>query len=297
MRRLWRLLALLVLLSPTACGQVPQPFRPDPGSKSHNEFLFIKPSVGVTVLQIEGPVDWVGKALAEAMAERLRQRGIAASTGASNRGSYFLAGSGYRSDLPGEEGVLILDWTLVDEQGSITGERQERLRPPSGFWEEPTQEMFEVVADRTAPTVAGWISPQLADRNAVYPTVVIGGVTGAPLDGNQSLRRAIIQALAVRKVPLAESSDVMAVAIGASVRLTPATGTTDQIEIVWRVKEPDGTLIGEVKQANALDKATVSETWRVVAPLIADAAADGILGLVRQSKERRITRLDRPMEQ
>ncbi len=297
MSRLWRLSALLMLLVVAACGQVPQPFRPDPGSKTHNEFLFIKPSVGVTVLQIEGPVDWVGKALADAMAERLRKQGIAASTGASNRGSYFLAGSGYRSDKPGDEGMLILDWTLVDEEGNVAGEQQERLRPPPGFWDEPTADMFAIVAERTAPTVAGWISPRLAERNAAYPTVVIGGITGAPLDGNQSLRRAITQALAIRKVPLAESADIQAVAVAASVRLTPSTGTRDRIEIVWRVKEPNGTLIGEVKQANALDRASVSETWRVIAPIIADAAAEGILGLVRQSKERRMTRLELPTKQ
>lgn len=278
--------ALCVVLA--ACGQVPQPFRPPDGSKRHNAFLIVPEAVGVTVRRIEGPVPWVGEALAEHMADALRKNAVPASARAANRASYVLESDGFQQlhgDRPPE---LVMSWRLSGPDGRRLGEHVSKVTPPDGFWDAPEPRMFDAIAAEAAPTVASWVLPRIeAEPSAALPAVALGPIEGAPGDGATALSRALTAILKRDSVEVLESPDETAVVVSADVEVRPVGGDLDRVSIVWRVADAAGRQIGTIGQENTVETGRLETRWGAVAFAAADGAASGVKDLLRQLRDLR----------
>jgi hypothetical protein len=273
----------------TACGSVPQPFRPPEFSKRHNEFLLAPNSVGVVVRRIEGPVGWVGEAFAAAMAAALRDRGIVAGSKWSNQQSLQLTANGYQKTHGDRAPELVVTWSLIDRSGEIKEMREIRTVPPAAFWETPTPTMFQGVADQNAEMVASWIDPVRDQRQPeTLPTVAIAAIVDAPGDGPVSLGRAIGLALRAEQIKVVDDGEGDLV-VHPQLTVTPAQANNETVRITWTLSLPDGTEVGQVAQENMIVAGTLKGRWGAIAVAIADGAADGIAELVRVYRHARAT--------
>jgi hypothetical protein len=288
MRADLRLISSLVLGALIAgCGQIPQPFQPPEWEKEHNEFLLAPLATGVTVRRIEGPVGWVGDAMTQAMAEALREKGIAAGSKWSNRLALTLAGSGYQKLHEAKAPELVMSWTLFEPGGRVRDRRDVSITPPDAFWEAPTADMFREVAERNAEIVVAWIDPTREDRTPVtaeLPSIVIMPIEGAPGDGATSLARAVILALRAERIAVTENGTGDLV-VTSKVEVTPAPDKTEDVRVTWIVSRPEGALIGRVAQENQIPAGQLDDRWGAVAVAIADGAAAGIAGLARAYRD------------
>ena len=280
-------LALGATMLVSACGSIPQPFRPSESAKKHNEFLLAPLSAGVVVRRVEGPVGWVGDALTQAMAEALRERGIVAGSKWSNKLSLRLSGSGYQKLHLDKAPELVMIWALTDPAGIIKEQRETRITPPGGFWEQPTAAMFRDVAERNAEMVISWIDPTRPERTPIQremPRLSIAPLEGAPGDGDTSLARAVALSLEAERVPIVATGEAELV-VTSRIDVAPAPDNTEDVSITWILSKTDGTEIGRVAQRNQIPKGELDGRWGAIAVAIADGAADGIAGLARAYRD------------
>ena len=265
------------------CGPVPQPFRVDTVSKQHAPALFPAEAMGIAVSRIGGPVPWVGDALAEAMAESLRDREVAASAKARNRLSLALSSEGHYETRQNGVGQLVIDWRLTARDGTLLGQRTDKLTPPEAFWHAPEQQMFKQIAESGAPAVVAWLRPYLIGSTITGPlTVAIAPVHGAPGNGNTALQAALHFSLRQRRVALTESLDTAEVTVFADAKVTPVDKTRDRVQLSWQLLARDGQLIGSIDQDNFVRSGRLNQRWGGIAVVAADAAADGVAILLRQ---------------
>jgi hypothetical protein len=282
-------LALVAVQSLSACGSIPQPFRPLEASKKHNEFLLAPNSAGVVIKGIKGPVGWVGAALTEAMATALRDQGIVAGSRWSNRLSLQLSGNGYQKlhkDRPSE---LVMIWSLADQTGRLEKRREILTTPPDEFWERPTAAMFRDVADHNAAIVVSWIDPTRQKRAPVdveMPGLSIAPIGKVPGDGATSLARAVELALKAERIPVVDDGQGE-LFVTSRIAVTPAPDNSEDVSITWILSKPDGTEIGRVAQENTIPAGQLNGRWGAIAVAIADGAADGIAGLARAYRDAR----------
>jgi len=265
------------------CGPIPQPFRPPEWAKKHNEFLLAPLSAGVVVRGIEGPVGWVGDALTKAMAEALRERGIAAGSTWSNRLSLGLSGSGYQRLHRDQSPELVMTWTLTEPGGAIRERREIQVTPPDAFWEAPTAAMFRDVAERNAEQIMSWIDPTRGERVpaiADTPTLAILPIESAPGDGATSLARAVDLALRAERIQIVDSREARLI-VTPRIEVAPAPNQSEDVRLVWIVSTTEGLEIGRVDQENRIPAGQLDGRWGAVAVAIADGAAQGIADLAR----------------
>ncbi|MBL6598155.1 MAG: hypothetical protein ISP41_04630 [Alphaproteobacteria bacterium] len=281
------ILALAMVSAAVGCGPIPQPFRPPEWAKKHNEFLLAPLSAGVVVRGIEGPVGWVGDALTKAMAEALRERGIAAGSTWSNRLSLGLSGSGYQALHPDKRPELIMTWTLTEPGGAIRERREIRVTPPDAFWETPTAAMFRDVAERNAERIVSWIDPTRQERApdiAGLPSLAILPIESAPGDGATSLARAVDLALKAERMRIVDS-DAADLIVTPRIEVTPAPDRSEDVRLIWIVSTSDSVEIGRIDQENRIPQGQLDGRWGAVAVAIADGAAQGIADLARAYRD------------
>ena len=280
----------------SACGSVPQPFRPLESAKQHSDYLLAPDSLGVVVRRIEGPVGWVGDAFATAMAKSLRHRGIVAGSRWSNQRSLLLSASGYQQLHADQPPELVVTWTLADRDGVVKGVRETRAVPPDVFWEAPTAGMFHDIADQNADMVVAWINPTRANRAPKpLPSVALAPVEGAPGDGAISLGRAVELALRAERVPLV-ASGTGALVVLPRVFVAPAGTGNQTVRLTWVLQTADGTEIGKVAQENIIEAGQLDGPWGAIALAIADGAALGIADLVRAYRDAVLAGLINPTQ-
>ncbi|MCA1940670.1 MAG: hypothetical protein LDL26_06695, partial [Caenispirillum bisanense] len=104
---------------------------------------------------------------------------------------------------------------------------------------------------------------------------------------NDVLAAALRSVLREVGVPLTADAAAAQATVAAVVTLKPVAGDQQEhIRVVWSVHAPDGTEVGVVKQENMLPKGYAEEQWPDLSYLIAGAAVDGIVPLLRQVQER-----------
>lgn len=287
-----RLAALaLLVLTVGGCGDIPRPFGREAYTKHHNEFLFVREAAGIHVEPVDGPVDWVGKAMASAMAEALVDHSVVASDRARNRNSYVLKSSGYqqlREDGPPE---LVMKWVLNDPAGETIGEKSFTSVPPPAFWETPAPAHFRDIADQTAPEVAAWLIPALGPQIASdLPPLHLDLIEGPGGRGNAILRQTMLRQLQTRGIEIVESSAIPegALSLKGRIDIKPVDGETDLVAISWRLADLGEREIGVIDQSNTVPAGTMNESWLSAAPLIADGALEGLMPLLEAYERQRI---------
>ncbi|MFN4087520.1 MAG: hypothetical protein ACK4QW_00545 [Alphaproteobacteria bacterium] len=107
-------------------------------------------------------------------------------------------------------------------------------------------------------------------------------VEGAPGDGRTVLAEALGQALRSRGLPVSDALDADGLIVFGDVLVEPLGDRREKVTITWQLRWADGRELGVVSQANTVPQGATGASWRPVAPVIADNAADGIARLVRE---------------
>ena len=275
--------AALLLLAAGACSDLPQPFRNRPGAQAQR--LATPLALRLAVPPPQGALlpDAAARGLADRLAAALQAQEVPAVA----------------TDTP-----LPLDWRVeiaAERQGEAVLPRFRLLdadrRPqaaadgapvPLRDWAEPTPETLSAVASAAAPALTRLLLQVEAARKATDPAslaagpprIRIGGVRGAPGDGNTVLAARMRDFLGTQGFVVQESAEGAAYALEGDVAVTPPARGVQRVEIQWIVSRRDGEELGRVAQLNEVPNGRLNRFWGDIAYAAAEEAADGVRTVV-----------------
>jgi hypothetical protein len=277
-------LLLLACALLAACGDLPQPFRGNPGGQAAT--LAAPPAYRLAIPRPAAAL--LPDAAAERFAEALSTALLAAEVPAA-------------ADTP-----LPLDWRLTVEAsldgGSVTprfaltdpdGAAQgmaEGRRVPARDWSEATPETLSRAARDAAPRIADLLLRAEAARKGMDPAalaatgpprIYVPMVRGAPGDGNAALTARLRDALTQQGMVVQEVAQGARFAVTGQVAVVAQPQTrTQRVELLWTVSRNDGEDLGRVLQLNEVPAGVLERFWGDVAFAAATEAAGGVRTVV-----------------
>ncbi|MGB0671898.1 MAG: SPOR domain-containing protein [Rhodospirillales bacterium] len=270
----------------TACGSIPQPFR---SAEKNNGLLNLKASQALIVLPVQGVSPAFGVAIQKAMTLALSDSDLPASMANRPNGvNYALTGLVQENSRGGDQVRLDVVWSLSAPEGGPAGLYQQRALVPLNAWlsEDPAA-VVQLVAEG-----AGAINNLMQDNPEIVraqpkddtatqgPRIALGGVTGAPGDGNDALAAAMARALRGVGVTVTPNSTEADFLLTGVVAVTAPQGgaknKTQQISINWSVTGRGGKNAGATNQNNTIPAGSLDGTWGAIAGHAAAAVAPGI---------------------
>lgn len=200
------------------------------------------------------------------------------------------------ADFPppaGEEQGVTLEWEVVDAQGRLVNSfkvtsswmtrNAQGQTLPEGVATSLATETLDRLAEALTPV------PERVAASAQTPAdrrlaLTFLPVVGAPGDGAKSLAAAINAILATdKRIRLVEKpgDDVLLLDARVVMSPLPAPGR-ERIDIEWRLRAPDGRVLGTMRQANDIAKGSLNGAWGATALDIANATASSLYDLLRQ---------------
>jgi hypothetical protein len=265
-----------------ACQPVPQPFAPGVPERA-NPLLLLPDRAGVVVLELDGAPKAAARDFPAAMVAALLERNIPAWETSGNSASYFLQGEARSEPVAGDRTRITLNWELVDRKGATVGRHALSRITRRRDWRDGSKSTIARLAGASAIGVAALMQDPEPTRSAVLsgrvPVYVAPGA-GAPGDGPNALRLAMMAALRRAKLKIVRRNQGKAMEIASRVRIAPARSGRQDVEIVWSVRRPDGVEIGTLKQRNAVPAGSLDKAWGEIAFIIADAAVAGVIDLL-----------------
>ena len=274
-----RLLAGLALLALAACGDLPQPFRGNPGGMAGR--LAAPPPYRLAVPPPEAALLSGGEseAFARAIAQALLRREVPAAA----------------------ESPLPLDWRLVVEM-RLEGDRvlpRYALFDPDGApqgvaegsatrardWANPSAGLLDDVANDASRRAADLLLRAEAARKSSSPAALTASgpprlyllpVRGAPGDGNESLTARMRDSLGDYGILAQDVADGAGFAADGRVNVVPARPRMQRVEILWIISRRDGQELGRVLQMNEIPAGPLDRHWGDIAFAAAAEAAGGV---------------------
>lgn len=278
-------LAVLLLLS--ACGPLPRPFGRDdtdpPNPLADNVFR-----EGVEVEPLTGTTRPMGQLLAEAVVKNLeREHEIPAATSLNNS-RFILTGHVHLNENdPTARTLISIGWQLDERGGDAVDAFVQDIPVTRLEWDYGAPQILARIGLTTGTRVARMIfgDTDIAanrDRLLGRKGVFVRNVTGAPGDGNASLRRAMIVALSGHGLRLTDDPEKAAFSVGAAVSIAPPEDRMQAVRIIWTVKGVSDETLGSADQANAVPAGSLDGRWGQTAAFVAAAATDGIVGIIEK---------------
>lgn len=267
-----------------ACQPAPRPFAAGPDDRAGNPLLLLPDRGGIVVRTIAGAPAPVSRRLAEAMVAELLRQNVPAATAGGNRSSYFLDGSAALRRLGGGRTEFTISWNLVDNAGKRVGGNQAREAAPGTGWGALAPDLISRVVRSSAPGIAGLVQHRSAapiDPARTRP-LYVSPVVGAPGDGGNILRLAMMGALRRARLSVVREPGAGSLVIAGRMTLAAPVGGRRDMEIVWSVLRPDGKKVGDLTQRNAVGEHDFDGDWRNLAHLIAEGAAGGVVDLLHR---------------
>lgn len=284
-----RWVALVAALLLAACGQIPRPFLGAPQATADNPLLDIPTAVGIAVVPVRGVPDALSGSITRATASRLQSFEIPAEAVPANTGLGFTLEGVAETAAPSAAGrqVSIL-WTLKSRRGAVTGSHRQNITLGDEVWQSGSGETPILMGGEAATAIAALLGatmpegptakPAAAPAGLGLPAVSVRPIEGAPGDGRESLRLAVIQILNENGV---RRDDVMPdVILSCAMRSMPASDGLQQVEIVWRAATRDGADLGYMRLDNTIPNGALDGAWGPTAFAIADAAAADLMTLI-----------------
>jgi hypothetical protein len=275
----WRFLLAFLLLLPAACGDLPQPFRGNPGRDGARLAVPMALRLAVPPPAEALLTDDAAKHLASDLADALQAEEIPAV--ATDRPMPL----DWRVDIRAEAGPggVTPRFRLLnadgEEQGVVPG-------PPISpvVWTSPEPESFRLVAMQAAKGIETLLLQVDAARKQMDPVALAGGparirftgVTGAPGDGNAALSTRMREFLGRYGYVMQEASEGATFGLEGRVNIVPIAGNQQRVEIAWRVSRRDGQELGQVVQMNEMPAGSLKGFWGDVAFVVAQEASGGI---------------------
>jgi hypothetical protein len=209
---------------------------------------------------------------AESLSSRLSQLGYATEVGGipPPLETYARAGPDADKDIDYE--------TLYGPKKAPTGLAE---GSPSGDDKAATAAAAEPADDKVIAAAAKPVKTDGTGRRLIGAVVVLP-VSGAPGTGNADLTEAMRQTLADAGWPVLTSPRQDALTILGHVKLGPKQAKSQDVDLAWTVKMPDGKTLGTVKQANKVPPGSLEGGFGENALFAAQAAASGIYDLVKK---------------
>lgn len=281
-----RFVGLLVLaLVLAACGEVGRPFLGAPQATADNPLLDIPTAVGIAVVPVRGLPDSLNTAVSRAAASRLQAFEIPAEAVPVNTGLGFTLEGTADTVTPGAGGRTVsVMWMLKSRRGEVRGTHRQNVFIPEKAWQDGENETATLMGGEVATAIAALLGADTPVATAQgqpapsLPTVSVKAVEGAPGDGRESLRLAVIQILNENGV---RRDDVDPdITLTCVMRSIPATDGLQQVEIVWRATARGGADMGTMRLDNTIPNGALDGPWGPTAFAIADAAAADLVTLI-----------------
>lgn len=280
--RAYRPLLLLLALLPAACGDLPEPFRGNPGATARVLALPPTPRLAVPTPRTALLSDAAANSFAQSLAAALQSREVPAVPGPAQQGDWRLDTT---ATLHGDTVTPI--YKVIDPTGKERGE-SDGAPVPSAAWANAVPTTLSTAATQAAPSIASLLtSIQHADPNSLYnraARVDVPPVTGAPGDGNLALTTQIRSLLTKLGVTVQDTPANADFIVQGQVKVVPIAGKQQRVEIQWYVTTPTGDERGRVVQLNNVPAGSLDGYWGDVATAVAQEAAGGVHDVIlRQS--------------
>ena len=287
---------LLLVLALAGCGAYPQPFIGNPGRMGARLALPPPPRL-VVVPPAEALLTTTdATAFAADLADALVDKEVPAVVANGTAPDWRLGISAELSQT-GTGPQVIPTYTVQNpkgvSQGSTTG-------PPitAQTWSQAAPVALKLVATRDAPAIAALLDSikaavQLSDPNSLVnrpPRIAMGGVTGAPGDGNKSLGAGITAQLSALGIVVQNTPQGADYQVRGEVNVVPAPEQgQSRVEIQWTVIDPYGHEAGHLLQMNNVPTGSLDHYWGDVAQVVTQEAAGGVRDvIVNQTEAHRI---------
>lgn len=274
--------ALLGLFGLAACGDLPQPFRGQPGAVGAR--LARPPAYRLAVAVPDGtlPTKAQADALSRVLVEALTAQDVPAVAGEPWPLDWVVEVVATR-----QASGIAPRYVLRDADGATLGEATGRA-VPARDWQIADEEVLRRAATEAAPQLATLIARADARRRtgderaagAGPPVIRLLPVRGAPGDGNRSLTARMGERLAVLGFQVQDQAEAAEYAVQGVVEMGPAGRGQQRIEVVWTVSRRDGYDLGRVVQLNEIPAGSLNGLWGDVAFVVADEAAGGVRDVI-----------------
>lgn len=268
-----------------ACQPLPQPFQADSRAKASDALirpigeasLFIPPIAGLP----QGP----DAALADMLAKALNEKDVPASATSRNRLTSLLT-----VRLEPRGGDAVWSWDERAPDGSLqSGEARSLGVAPARLvandaaaMKQAATTMAEAIAQKLNAAVI-----EAAQTDGKPATLAVKECEGAPGDGNRALRQAMREILILGgRNPQAEIAGADYV-IGCRVNVWQDSSDSERVTIEWVLLGPDGSQLGDVKQANRIPRGQLAGSWGKTAHIIAQGGWQGLSDILESRQRRR----------
>jgi len=281
-----------------ACGSVPRPFEGVDRNQPMIEAILINP--GLMVAPVTGAPPPLNQTLAEDVAASLQALDIAAVTRGAARSISLLQGAADTYRAADGSIRIRIDWTLRGPDGLTIDEFRSDVPAFADTAEDPwlvfANSDLSPAIDEASRFVAAHLmrTSAAADLPAERPElpelgtyhVTVAPMTGAPGDGATALAEAMRAVLRHPDMPVSlvveEAASGRTFTVSGTVTLKPTGEPFDIVSLIWEVRTPEGDLLGNVAQENAVPRGSLDSRWGDNAIYAAEAAAGGILTLIVQ---------------
>ncbi len=285
------LACLLVLLA--ACGAVPQPFRDTPKITSDNPLLDMPTAVGIAVLPVRGAPQPLDTQISTALAARLQSFEIPAEAMPSNPGLGFtLDGEARATEATARDVAVVVTWSLRSRRGGAPVRTYRQVvTVPAAVWQagdmvtatrlgnEAALAIGDMIGGIAIPAQGPAQGPDATEQpRPNFPTVSVKPVEGAPGDGREALRRAVMQSLTYNGVKSDDASPD--VTLTCEITIGAFDATLQKVEILWHALGRDGKELGTVRLDNTIPIGALDGLWGPTAFSVADAALNDLLTLL-----------------
>ncbi|MCA3274194.1 MAG: hypothetical protein ING26_01615 [Roseomonas sp.] len=281
-----RFLASLALLALAACGDLPQPFRGNPGGMAGR--LAVPPPYRLVVPPPEAAMltTTESEAFAKAVAEALLKREVPAVADAPLPLDWRL-----KIDMRLEGNRVVPRYALFDPDGAPQGVA-EGSAIPARDWARPNAALFAEVANDASRRAADLLLRAEAARKSTNPAALAAAgpprlyllpVRGAPGDGNQSLTARMRDSLGDYGILAQDVADGAGFAADGRVDVVPTRPRMQRVEILWIISRRDGQELGRVLQMNEIPAGLLDRHWGDIAFAAAAEAAGGVQRVIENA--------------
>ena len=265
-----------------ACQPLPHPFQPE-----HKPLPATAPGprTALVVDPLSGEPEEATRQMAELLAAKLRDRGIAAMTQSAAANRYRLQGAIVAQRLEGDRLYLEVQWTVRDPEGRDAGTVQQQHVVPADRWWIADRKILSALAADAASKIDGMLGGTTEILSPYSVKLLIVPVEGAPGDGRISLTDALKASLLRRDLQLATSEQDGALVVRGFVQVGQKSQDKERVDVAWILYDSKGREIGKVRLGDNLPKGRLDRRWGEVATLVAEGSADGILQLLEKKQQ------------
>ena len=270
--------ATLLAASLGGCGDLPEPFKDNPGATALRlsappPSRLAVPLPADSLLSNEGAALW-----ASDTAGSLDDLSVPAEAHPVRRGDWTLV---LAATLAGE--TVVPHYTVLTPGGQVRG-RIDGAPVPGARWADADAAAIAATARDEAPRIADLLtgiqaSIRNGDPNSLMhrpARIFLGGVTGAPGDGDHVLADGLRHQLAFHGDLFAATRSDADYSVVAAVGVATPKDGQQVVEIDWHVLDAAGHDAGNVTQINSVPAHSLDLGWGDVADAATVEAANGI---------------------